>query len=201
MQTKKLALRHWQRTASTLLLAGYMSFFPIVMASPGAHGPNGEHLDTAEKVQVSTNPRFESFTETFELVGELLDAQFVIYLHEFKTNHPVDEASIELELGELRASATYSEQLRAYQITNEALIAQLAQPGNHELVVTILTADAGDLLVANLVNTAIADDQAYLVARHDETVDEHLPWWVIAGGLVIFIVGVTIGRQLQERSK
>ncbi|MDF3037287.1 MAG: hypothetical protein K0S28_2561 [Paucimonas sp.] len=42
------------------------------IAGPGAHGPNGEHLDApAGHVHNGGGPRVETFTETFELVAHL----------------------------------------------------------------------------------------------------------------------------------
>ena len=98
-----------------LLLLSFV-FITKAVASPGAHGPNGEHLDTRTKAAASTNPKFESFTETFELAGELLENQLVIYLHDFKTNTPIADASIDLELGEMSASAEFSAQLQALSL-------------------------------------------------------------------------------------
>lgn len=39
-------------------------------ASPGAHGPNGEHLDgPAAAAPAGSLPRLETFSEAFELVA------------------------------------------------------------------------------------------------------------------------------------
>lgn len=98
-----LSLRFGQR-ATALVLFTVLSLVllsQVVNASPGAHGPNGEHIDTSNKTAASVNPKFESFTESFELLGELFESQLLIYLHDFKTNAPVVGATIELESGEL----------------------------------------------------------------------------------------------------
>jgi hypothetical protein len=46
---------------------------PAAFASPGAHGPNGEHLDAAGggHVHDDAGPRIETFTESFELGREM----------------------------------------------------------------------------------------------------------------------------------
>lgn len=164
-------------------------------ASPGAHGPNGEHLTTRTKTQVSSNPKFESFTETFELVGELLEGQLVIYLHDFKSNTPVENASIELELGDLAASATYSPELQAYTTNNSAFINAINQIGMHDIVLTIMTESNGDLLVASLETPVEPLNEN----AHD---DEHhdVVWWMLGLGLIAFLVGFVIGRMNKEHN-
>ncbi|MDK1312060.1 hypothetical protein [Pseudoalteromonas ardens] len=194
-------LRTVQLNASVICVALIASLFVLsnAMASPGAHGPNGEHLDTRAKVASSTNPKFESFTETFELAGELLENELVIYLHDFKTNTPVAHASLDLELGNLSASAEFSEQLQAYVLTQPAMLFQLKQPGLHEIVLTILTEHSGDLLVANLENHQVAEDAgAHANSEHDEH-HHDFPWLMIGLCIGVFIAGLFLGRISKER--
>jgi hypothetical protein len=174
-------------------------FITKSIASPGAHGPNGEHLETRTKVAASTNPKFESFTETFELTGELLENQLVIYLHDFKTNTPIADASIDLELGEMASSAEFSAQLQAYIVTEKILLTQLKQAGLHEIVMTILTEENGDLLVANLENhQALESTDAHENAEHD---DHHhdFPWLIVLLCIGVFVIGLFVGRLSKER--
>jgi len=181
------------------LLLLSLVFITKAIASPGAHGPNGEHLDTRTKVAASTNPKFESFTETFELTGELLEKQLIIHLHDFKTNTPIADASIDLELGEMAASAEFSAQLQAYIVTDQTLLAQLKQAGLHEIVMTILTEENGDLLVANLENhQAVESTDAHENAEHD---DHHhdFPWLIVLLCIGVFVIGLLVGRLSKER--
>ena len=176
-----------------------LAFITTAIASPGAHGPNGEHLDTRTIVATSTNPKFESFTETFELAGELLENQLVIYLHDFKTNTPIAGASIDLELGEITGSAEFSAQLQAYIVTEQALLTKLKQAGLHEIVMTILTEENGDLLVANLENVqAVESTDAHENAEHD---DHHhdFPWLIVLLCIGVFVMGLFVGRLSKER--
>ncbi|AZZ97091.1 hypothetical protein [Pseudoalteromonas sp. R3] len=194
-------LRMVQLNANVIYAALIASLFVVsnTMASPGAHGPNGEHLDTRAKVASSTNPKFESFTETFELAGELFENELVIYLHDFKTNTPVAHASVDLELGNLSASAEFSEQLQAYVVTQPAMLSQLKQPGLHEIVLTILTEHSGDLLVANLENhQAVEGAGAHADSEHDEH-HHDLPWLMIALCIGVFVAGLCLGRISKER--
>ncbi|ALO44157.1 hypothetical protein [Pseudoalteromonas phenolica] len=176
-----------------------LAFITKAIASPGAHGPNGEHLDTRTKVAASINPKFESFTETFELAGELLENQLVIYLHDFKTNTPISDASIDLELGEMATSAEFSAQQQAYIVTEQTLLKKLKQAGLHEIVMTILTEDNGDLLVANLENhQAVETTDTHENAEHD---DHHhdFPWLIVLLCIGVFVIGLFVGRLSKER--
>jgi len=134
-----------------------LSFFALttlmlsisVQSSPGAHGPNGEHLNMEQKNQHTPRPKFEVFTESFELLGEVLSNELIVYLHDFETNTPIQFANIELETGTFVASARYDETQIRYIVNDVNFAAALNTAGEHEVIVTILTKDNGDLLVAN----------------------------------------------------
>lgn len=201
-----VSLKKWQRVA-VLALAAAASYIPLsqtALASPGAHGPNGEHLDTANKIAVSINPKFESFTETFEVLGELLEDKLVIYLHDFKSNRPVPNATIEVEAGEQSSSAEYSEQTKAYVLSDTDMLTLLSSEGIHELVLTVMTEDNGDLLVATLSNSnAESDEHGHSHAvethsehgnDHDEEHHHHFPWWALLLSSAVFVAGFFLGR-------
>lgn len=160
-------------------------------AAPGAHGPDGEHLTPETSQQFSLLPRFETFSEAFELVGELKPDALVIYLHDFQSNRPVADAQIELETAELSATAEFIADKNHYLVNDSALLGRLQRDGNHEIVLTIITADNADLLTASLaLSTATS---------HDDTPDEHhhdhFPWWTLAVGILLFVAGVLLGRR------
>lgn len=191
-----LSLRYWQRvTAFIVCVVLYsLALSKMVNASPGAHGPNGEHLDTSNSALASVNPKFESSTESFELLGELLETQLVIYLHDFKTNVPIEGADIELESGQLSASAQYSNKLKAYVLTEKKMLELLNIENEHEIVLTIMTQDNGDLLVANLSTIkALTPDE------HHDGDHHHIPWFEIFIALLVFITGFLFGRINQEK--
>ena len=194
-----LHLKQFRARNILVVMVLSLVFITKSIASPGAHGPNGEHLETRTKVAASTNPKFESFTETFELTGELLEKQLIIHLHDFKTNTPIADASIDLELGEMALSAEFSAQLQAYIVTDQTLLAQLKQAGLHEIVMTILTEENGDLLVANLENhQAVESTDAHENAEHD---DHHhdFPWLIVLLCIGVFVIGLLVGRLSKER--
>ena len=191
-----LLLRCWQRVTAFILYVVLTSVVlsSIVFASPGAHGPNGEHLDTSNSVLASENPKFESFTESFELLGELFESQLVIYLHDFKTNVPVEGASIELESGQLSATTEYSDTLKAYLLADQNMLELLNSDGSHEIVLTIMAQDSGDLLVANLDIT-----KSQTTNEHHGEDHHHIPWFEVFVVLVVFCVGFLFGRSNKEK--
>jgi hypothetical protein len=191
-----LSLRFGQRITVFVLFTVLLLFAlpQVVNASPGAHGPNGEHLDTSNKTVSSVNPKFESFTESFELLGELLETKLVIYLHDFKSNEPIEDALVELESGELSSVAEYSDTLKAYVLTEKKLLELLNVEGEHEIVLTVMTQDNGDLLVANLDTTKLHTT----IEQYDDD-HHHIPWLEIFIALVVLITGFVFGRISKEK--
>lgn len=117
-------------------------------ASPGAHGPNGEHLDTNQSstTAASTAPRLDAKSELFELVGRLGGGEFSILIDRFATNEPVLKADVEVESGPHKAKAKFHEDLGDYAVDDPAMLKLLATPGEHAVVITILAGEETDLL-------------------------------------------------------
>lgn len=125
---------------------------PLCWASPGAHGPNGEHLDMpAATAAGSANPRFEARTETFELVGTLAGGELALLIDRFETNEPVLKAQVEVESGGLKAQARFHADHGDYAVDDEAMLKALARAGTHALVITVLAGAESDLVDARLV--------------------------------------------------
>lgn len=136
--------------AMTLLLLANTT----ALAAPGAHGPNGEHLDGAAAMRAaSTLPRAEAKSETFELVAELRAGELAILVDRFETNEPVLGATLEVESGPFKAVATFRADQGDYLVTDAALLKELAAPGEHGLVFTLVTGKESDLLDGTLVGS------------------------------------------------
>ena len=163
----------------------------LVQAAPGAHGPNGEHLDQEIKALRLSGPQFETFSENFELVGKLFGNEVRLFLHDYATNTPIANASIELEANGQSAQASYDELRRRYVIASPALLDILKRPGQHDIVATILTELADDLLVAQLHVPKAATD-----TRHSHN-HAHFPWKTIVKALVVFVIGLGAGFWLK----
>lgn len=152
-----------------LIVAG-----PPALAGPGAHGPNGEHLDTPASALVTPLlPRVVAQSEAFELVAELQSSQLTIMLDRYDSNEPVFAATVEVESGGLKAVAGYRQDTGDYTVTDAPLLSRLNRPGEHALVFTIVAGAESDLLDGVLLT---ADAHAALLNHH-----HHEPWWKALG--------------------
>ncbi len=133
----------------------------VLLAGPGAHGPNGEHLDAPNGGQASSSavPRFETFTESFELVGQLYANELSITLDRYASNEPVLQGKLEVEANGIKAKATFRADHGDYAITDAKLLQALAKPGKHALLFTVSVGEENDLLEAKLAVSA-HDDSA-----------------------------------------
>jgi hypothetical protein len=130
-----------------------------VAAAPGAHGPNGEHLDEKTQVASSTSsPRVEAKSELFELVANLKPGELSILVDRYESNEPVLGAQLEVESGSLKAVAAFRPDKGDYVVTDAALLKALAALGEHALVFTLMAGKDSDLLDGTLLvgGTAVA---------------------------------------------
>ncbi len=141
-----------------LMLAFGLCLLPAVtlLASPGAHGPNGEHLDGPIAMANAAELRFETHSELFEIVGRLEPAALVFYVNRYESNQPVLEAKLEVELGSLKAMAAYLAADGTYLVTDKALLDELSKVGRHAMVLTLLAGSESDLLDATLTIASAA---------------------------------------------
>ena len=148
----RCALQHLMAAAlSALLLVAN----PPATAGPGAHGPNGEHLDSPTTMRAaSALPRVEAKSEAFELVAELRPSELVILVDRFESNEPVLGAKLEVESGSLKAVAAFRAEQGDYAVTDAALLKTLSAPGEHGLVFTLVAGKDSDLLDGTLVGSA-----------------------------------------------
>jgi hypothetical protein len=167
---------------------------PSSQAAPGAHGPNGEHLDApvGPAAGSTDTPRFEARTETFEMVGRLQGGELSIFINRFETNEPVLDATVELETGDLKAKAPFHRDLGDYSVDDKAFLEALSKPGRHSLVIMVVAGADSDLLDATLVVTPTTVAAA---GAHEHA------WWesrfALLGGLglgVALLVGWALLR-------
>jgi hypothetical protein len=172
------------------------------LAGPGAHGPNGEHLDAPTTRRAGPAlPRLEARTETFELVAELRAAELVIVVDRYETNEPVLGAKLEVESSGVKTVAAFRAEQGDYAAIDAALLKALAAPGEHGLVFTLVAGSDSDLLDGTLVTAAAQGNQG-----HSHGVDDHghhheleRAAWVGAGIAALGLLG-GIGWWRQRRS-
>lgn len=129
-------------------------------AAPGAHGPNGEHLDgPVAATTAGSVPRVETFSELFELVGHLSGGELSILIDRYDTNEPVLGGTLEVEYNNLKARAKFHADVGDYAIDDKALLQALSKPGKHALLFTLTAGDESDLLEGTLEVPAVAAHQ------------------------------------------
>lgn len=155
---------HFHRCASRPLLAAALGALLLAspvpaLAGPGAHGPDGEHLDGPATVRAaSALPRVAAQSEAFELVAEWRAGELVIVVDRFDTNEPVLDAKLEVESGTLKAVAAFRAEQGDYVVSDAALLKTLAAPGEHGLVFTLVAGADADLLDGTLVTGGAGTD-------------------------------------------
>ena len=141
-----------QPVLAAALSALLLFAIPPAAAGPGAHGPNGEHLDAPTTARAaSALPRLDAHTEAFELVAELRAGELVIWVDRHESNEPVLGATLDIESGALKAVAAFRAEQGDYVVTDAAMLTALAAPGEHGLVFTLVAGQDSDLLDGTLV--------------------------------------------------
>ena len=134
------------------LSAGLLVAATTAIAAPGAHGPNGEHLDAPTAMRAAAAlPRVEAHSESFELVAELRAGELTVVVDRYDSNEPVLGAKLEVESGTLKAVAAFRAEQGDYAVTDAAILKALAAPGEHGLVFTLVAGKDSDLLDGTLV--------------------------------------------------
>lgn len=185
------------KIAGGLLAISLLAAAPLQgWAGPGAHGPNGEHLDTAQTGVVGArqaSPRFEAKSDLFELVGTLAGGELSILMDRFDTNEPVLKAQVEIESGGVKAVAKFRDDIGDYSVDDPAMLKKLLTPGEHPLVITILAGKDSDLLDAVLrVEAMGGGDHAHGI---------HWEWWGLGGLGVLALFGIAGAGLRRQRSR
>ena len=186
---------------------------PSAMAGPGAHGPNGEHLDGPAPMRAaSALPRVEAKSEAFELVAALDGSELSVLIDRFETNEPVLNAQLDVETGGVKARASFHADQGHYAFDDPKLLALLRTPGEHGLVFTLVAGKDSDLLDGTLV-TVGDGGAAGLAAKNDHGhahgTSDHAHGhgheleraaWIGAGVAALGVIGGIAWRRQRRRS-
>lgn len=155
-----------------------------------AHGDEDHsHGDTpAAQVQGRGQPRVETATESFELVGYLQGGELSVFVDRFETNEPVLDGQLEVELDGAQAAGKFRAERGDYVISDEHLVKALAKPDKHALVFTLAAGDESDLLEGVLEVHADAAPEA----------KGGLPWTWTGAGMVAALVLITLAAKLRR---
>lgn len=188
-----MKMRWISRSLAAALAASLLALTPPpILAGPGAHGPNGEHLDApAASAMQPASPRIEAASDTFELVGSLAGGELSLWLDRFASNEPVLQAQVEVESGGLKAVARFHPDLGDYVVDDPALLKKLSEPGEHALVISIVAGQDSDLLDAVL--------RVALPAQHSHD-SPWLTWSLVGAAHVALLVLAGLGLRAWRRS-
>jgi len=182
------------KSIGAILTASLLAVIPVlVWAGPGAHGPNGEHLDSPK----TDNPmqaglRIEANSDIFELVGTLASGELSIFIDRFVTNEPLLQAQVEVESGALKAQAKFRAEIGDYTIDDPAMLQKLSTPGEHPLVITVIAGKDSDLLDAVLrVPAFLAIDDHHF----------HWEWWALGALATLVLLGIATARLRKQRQR
>ena len=184
------------RLVSTGLTVSLLALMPLITwAGPGAHGPNGEHLDSPTMGNANTTRaslQIEARSDLFELVATLTGGELFILIDRFATNEPVLRAQVEVESGGLKAQAKFHEDIGDYAIDDPAMLKKLSSPGEHPLVITVLAGEDSDLLDGVLRVPTLSADHEYGI---------HWAWWVLGALLIFALLGVAAALVHKKRQR
>lgn len=184
------------RLLGAILTVSLLALIPVpTWAGPGAHGPNGEHLDAATTGQANAmqaSLQIEAKSDLFELVGTLTGGELSIFIDRFASNEPVLQAQVEVESGGLKAQAKFQVDMGNYTIDDSAMLKKLTTPGEYPLVITVLAGKDSDLLDAVLRVPASS-------AVHEHHI--HWEWWAVGALATLALLGIAAGRLRNQRQR
>jgi hypothetical protein len=164
-----------------------------VLASPGAHGPNGEHLDgpaAGGMPAADGRPRLEAFSEVFELVAHLEDDAVVAMINDYATNAPIDGAEVELESSGVTVAATFDPLSGQYRFAEPKLVQALHVAGAHPMAFSITAGDEFDIVAGKLD-----------VSEHSHAASTTSIWpWVLGAFVILALVLFLTTRRSKARN-
>ena len=172
---------------SALALAALISI--LSMSTLRAH----EGHDDAAKLpaaSVSASPRGEAHSEKFELVVVAQAGALMIYLDDYRTNTPIEKASVEIETPDGPKTA-----MPVGNGTYRLDAPFLASGGHLDLIVTVTVGDSNDILPLSIDIPEAPATAAKPVFGWFETF-AHSPW---ATGLAGFVLGGALVSMLRRR--
>lgn len=143
-----------------------------------AHGGEDHGDAPVPAPMVASAPRAEAQTSDFELVVEQQGPSVLLFLDSFASNKPVIGAQVEVQSGDLQATAAEVAP-GTYRVTGGAW----ALPGRHALTVSVQTADTADLLSATLDIPAAVTMAP--VKEAGTTLHAGRTVWILAGAVLV----------------
>lgn len=145
--------------AIRLLLLSLM--VPVLAFAHGGEDHSHDEVPSAQTA-IAGEPRIETATETFEIVGRLQHGELSLLIDRYETNEPVLGGQVEVEVNGHKANARFHADHGNYAVDDQAFLKALGQPGTHALVFTVAAGSDTDLLEATLT---VGDEGRAATAR------------------------------------
>ena len=85
-----------------MFIIAFLMFLPTSLVWAG---PGHDHGDAPAAATGSELPRVTSHSDLFELVGIVATGEMTIFLDRYATNEPVKDATIDIEIGDIKGVA------------------------------------------------------------------------------------------------
>lgn len=161
-----MSLQDWRqclRRRHCLPASALAAVLVLVLALAGpapvsAHGgeDHSHEASAAPALPVALAPRFEATSPAFQLLGILEDGRLTLYLDRFADNAPVAAATLTVEV-DGRTQPAPEAGTATYVL---AQTGTLADPGVHELLVSVTAGDEQDVLIGTLTVPPVATSAA-----------------------------------------
>ena len=159
-----------------VLAAISLAFLPLSTAQAGA---GHDHGAVAEETKgAPPSPRFEAANDTYEVVGRLKGEALTLYLDDWATNAPVENAAVTMMIGQRKVALT-----AGAQGSFTAPLTEAAKAGSYPITLTIARAGVSSIIGAKLVIDEAHDDHGPEIAGLS------LPVLLGGGALVLVLVG------------
>lgn len=187
--------QHLPRTPSLLTSAlPALALLVLTLAAPApvsAHGGEDhshEAAAAAPALPVALAPRFEATSPAFQLLGILENGRLTLYLDRFADNAPVAGATLTVEV-DGRTQPAPETGAATYGLAETGA---LANPGTHELLVSVTAGDEQDVLIGTLSVPPAAASGAAAPAAAGGIGGIGGPGWGLAG--LALLLGYGLGR-------
>ncbi|MFU8785329.1 hypothetical protein [Aliidiomarina sp.] len=164
-------------------------FTPIVLA-------DGVHAELPVTT-IDVPERAEASTELFEAVIEVHSDHLLIFLADYATNKFVDDAELYIELGSFSETAAFDHDVLAYRLDNSEIVSALQAPGEHALVMLVITATDMDMLAFAVFRDAANHEHDH--AHEDD--HNHAPWGWLSLILIVALLSFFGGKLTRKRGQ
>ncbi len=172
------------RTPTLVLILLTTALSVLTATGISAHEGHDHGLPPPMPVTATLSPRVTAESADFELVAVLDDGWLTVYLDDFATNRPIEDAALGIEGGAWRGSADHAGD-GVYRLD----AGPIAVPGRHNLIFAIETPVRADLLLGTL---EVPDDPGPSTAATRDTRAWYESIPLLQGAVVCLALGVLV---------